>query len=232
MSIRIVSRSLSDLLPMRGRTPGPHVSTVISDLCVRLGMYPPSDPDSFPVTRAQLGCALEDSIADRFAADAPERYVRAGELTRDGLYVTPDIWDTGDPRIVPGSVEYDPRIFPLITREIKLTWMSAKLIAGVETPERSSAEEDAEAEGERFWRYWRQLEAQCWALGPEPWQTVIGQLTVVFAQGDYKGGDIPGVTWERSYSYGQLEGTWKMLMRHVELMRREGYDFGDREERG
>jgi len=230
MSIRILSRSLPDLLPMRGRSLGVHVSTVISDLCVRLGMYAASDPDSFPVTRTQLGSALEDSIATRFAADSPGTYVRASELVREGLYVTPDFWIVDDPRTVPGGPLYDPRVHPLITRECKLTWMSAKLIEGVETREGASAEEDAAAEGERFWRYWRQLEAQCWALYPEPWQTVIGQLTVVFAMGDYKGGDIPGVTWERTYSYEQLMGTGRMLVGHAAQMRRERYDFGDTQE--
>jgi len=226
MSIRLVSASLPDLLPMRTRSPGPHASVIIGDLCVRLGLYDKRDADAFPVTRTQLGCALEDTLAARFAQDNPARYRRATELTRDGIHVTPDFWDVGDPRTQPESAVYDPRVYPIITRECKLTWMSAKVterIGEEEVDPRSGRR--TIVEGERLWRYWRQLEAQCFALDPDPDLLVLGQLTVVCIQGDYKGSDIPGLTFEREYTYAELENTWRMLTGHLAVMRSEGYVF-------
>lgn len=226
MSIRLVSSALPDLLPMRGRSPGPHASVIIGDLCTRLGLYDKRDADAFPVTRAQLGCALEDTLAARFAQDDPVRYRRGSELARDGIHVTPDFWDVGDPRTQPGSPTYDPCLYPVITRECKLTWMSMKVAEGVgdeEIDPRTGRREIVE--GVRLWRYWRQLEAQCFALDPDPEQIVLGQLTVVFVQGDYKGSDIPGPTYEREYTHAELETTWRMLVEHLAVMRSEGYVF-------
>jgi len=237
MSIRLVSTSLPDLLPMRTRSPGPHASVIIGDLCTRLGLYDKRDADAFPVTRAQLGCALEDTLAARFVQDDPARYQRGSELTRDGIHVTPDFWDVGDPRTQPESPLYDPRVYPIVTRECKLTWMSAKVMEGVggeEVDPRSGRR--TVVEGERLWRYWRQLEAQCFALvgpDPDPDLLVLGQLTVVFIQGDYKLSDIPGPTWEREYTYTELENTWRMLVGHLAVMRSEGFLFeGEGEEPG
>lgn len=98
---------MPDLLPMQGRSEGVHISDIIKDLCVRLGHY--SDEIELTSTWAQLGCALEDTVATRYERHFPDRYERPGELERDGLFGTPDLLDLED-----GAIE-----------EIKLSWMSA-----------------------------------------------------------------------------------------------------------
>lgn len=108
--IELVTNTLPDLLPMRHRSPGLHVSSIIHDLCVNhLHHYKPSTADR-NTTRMQLGCALEDSIAARFAAQYPNRYIQLGEAIIDGIPGTSDLYD----------LDLDE------PTEIKLTWMSSR----------------------------------------------------------------------------------------------------------
>lgn len=108
---RLIRTGIPQLLPMTGRAPGLHISSIISSLCVRLGHYPPKEEWSeSDITRMQLGCALEDTIALRWTQEYPDRYVQLGGLELDGLHGTPDFVDTWD-----WAVE-----------EIKLTWMSSR----------------------------------------------------------------------------------------------------------
>lgn len=111
--IRLVAEGLPDLCPMQNRSPGVHVSHVINDLCVRLGHYNPDEwknegPDRY--TRMGMGSALEHAIIERYYRTYPDRFTVLGELERDGLYGTPDLFD-----MVASSVH-----------EMKLTWMSSR----------------------------------------------------------------------------------------------------------
>lgn len=99
---------MPDLLPMQGRSPGVHVSNVISDLCVRLGFF--SGDTILTSVWAQLGCALEWAVIQRYARHYPNRYAILGELEEDGLFGTPDLYDMDKNAVV----------------EIKLSWMSTK----------------------------------------------------------------------------------------------------------
>jgi hypothetical protein len=107
--IRLISEGIPDLCPMLGRSPGLHLSSIINDICIRLGYYKERERDHLDMTRMQLGCALEDSITARYARTYPDRYIQPGEMCVDGVYITPDLLDT-----VPHAAE-----------EVKLTWMSA-----------------------------------------------------------------------------------------------------------
>lgn len=108
MTFTLVSSTMPDLLPMRGRSSGRHVSHVIHDLCIRLGYF--EDGKELQTAWAQLGCALEWAVIERYQEHYPDRYVQIGELERDGVYGTPDLFDTEEGAVV----------------EIKLSWMSAK----------------------------------------------------------------------------------------------------------
>jgi hypothetical protein len=107
--IRLVSEGIPDLLPMLSRSPGTHLSAIIHDLCVRLGYYKERGRDHLDMTRMQLGCALEDSVIQRYAAHYPGRYIQPGEVQADGVYITPDLLDTES----------------WAAEEVKLTWMGA-----------------------------------------------------------------------------------------------------------
>lgn len=108
----LISVGLPDLLPQsQHRTPGIHVSDIIHYLCVKLG-YRKDNRDLSPstISRMQLGCAFEDTIARRLEQDNPSRYFRPGEIECDSIYGHPDLIDCWD-----GAVEED-----------KLTWAYSK----------------------------------------------------------------------------------------------------------
>lgn len=111
--IRLVAEGLPDLLPMLHRSPGVHVSHVINDICIRLKHYTPDDPEESDdgggrLTRMGLGSAWEWALIQRYERHWPGRYVVLGELERDGLYGTPDLFDTEETAV----------------HEMKATWMS------------------------------------------------------------------------------------------------------------
>lgn len=109
---------IPDLLPMQERSEGAHVSDIIRYLCIQLGHFEDagdiSDMEAEDqvrlLTRWQLGSAMERAIANRFSEHFPERYIQPGELSQDGLYLTPDLLDVEDYAV----------------EEIKLTWMSTR----------------------------------------------------------------------------------------------------------
>lgn len=107
--IKLLSDKIPALLPMQDRSPGMHVSTVITDLCVRLGYF---SGDGLPVNQLwmELGQALEWAICDRLDREFPGRYLQPGELELDGLFGTPDLINLDD----------------WANEEIKMAWMSSK----------------------------------------------------------------------------------------------------------
>lgn len=108
MKHKLVSRGIPDLLPMTDRSAGVHISEIIYDLCIQLGVFEESDegPD---MTRMQLGQALEHAIIQRYREQDKKRYIQPGEQECDDLFGTPDLMD----------------IIEWAIHEIKLTWMSS-----------------------------------------------------------------------------------------------------------
>ncbi len=110
-TVRLIREGAPELLPMEGRSPGIHVSTLIHELCITLGHYKDTGPvNAEGRARMELGNALEHAIIQRFALDQPKRFMQLGELMLDDIYGTPDLYDFVD----------------RCDCEIKLTWMSAK----------------------------------------------------------------------------------------------------------
>lgn len=106
--IKLISDVMPELLPMQGRSPGVHVSSIISRMCIALGHFK-DDGKDLPKAYMELGCALEHAIIQRFALDDPDRYQQPGELELDNMFGTPDLLDLTDEAVI----------------EIKLTWMSS-----------------------------------------------------------------------------------------------------------
>lgn len=121
MNFKLISEGIPNLLPMLHRSPGPHVSDLIQRFCIDRGIYLDSsdDPDLFDqstgeptpttLTRWQLGCALETAISTRYQQQYPNTYVSPGELTLDGIHMTPDFGCLTD-----GLID-----------EVKLSWQSS-----------------------------------------------------------------------------------------------------------
>lgn len=100
---------------VRSGDPRDHVSFVIRDLCIKLKHFviDPTTPNPNP-SLMELGSTFEDVIADglanRYQRKEPDRFVRPGELVKDGLIGTPDLYDTVDAAMI----------------EVKLTKMSSR----------------------------------------------------------------------------------------------------------
>lgn len=106
MKATLISSVMPDILPMRGRSPGIHLSDIIRDLSIRQGHF---QDGPLNMARANLGNALEWALIDRLMRQYPNRYMRIPEIERDGIYVTCDLADRMERR----------------PNEFKLTWMSS-----------------------------------------------------------------------------------------------------------
>ena len=106
--VTLIAENMPVLLPMQGRSSGVHISTIINDLCIRLGHYDPKE--DFNQSQLEIGNAFEWAIIERMSLNNPGRYIRPGELTVDGRHGTPDLFDM--------NVE--------AVDEFKCTWMSVK----------------------------------------------------------------------------------------------------------
>ena len=135
MAPRLVDRDQIELFRQHDRTPGHHVSTALHN--VMAALYPDrfGGDDGPNQDRLDLGNAMEHALADALARAHPERYMRPGELTHEGIHGTPDLWDLPQ----------------WATVEIKLTWASSKRANDIEDP--------------WFWRYWMQLRSYAHMAG-------------------------------------------------------------------
>lgn len=120
------------LLPMQ-RSPGAHASAAIHDICIQHGHY--LDQADRDESRMLLGQALENSLADMYARDNPGEYIRLGELYRDGISITPDLF------YIPLDADH----------EIKLTWMSAS--------------HGDDINSTKLWRFLCQVKTYCYVIG-------------------------------------------------------------------
>lgn len=107
--IVLLSDDLGTLLPdPEPRTPGLHVKAIIDDLALIQGFL--KHDVQLTTTWAQFGLIWEYAVASCRQQRSPGRYIRLGEIERDGIYGTPDLHDVED-----WAVE-----------EYKLKWMSSK----------------------------------------------------------------------------------------------------------
>lgn len=113
MAPRLIATGIPELLPMvRTGDPRRHVSHVITKLCLKLGHFERTEVPSQSLM--EVGTAWEDAVvaalSERYARSHPDRFVRPGELEKDGLIGTPDLFDILDNVMV----------------EIKLTKLSSR----------------------------------------------------------------------------------------------------------
>jgi hypothetical protein len=210
----LLSDVMPDLLPMAGRSPIVHVSTVIAGMCERLGYFDPNR--SLSVAWAQLGCALEWATIQRFTVDRPGRYVQPGEFILDGVAGTPDLEDLDptDPTGVPREMRRYLRDMEFLealdesggraVEEIKLSWMGAR----------------RDFDDEKFWRYRVQLMAYCKGR-----RTRVGRLRVIHVNGFNDGdGPVPRL-YQRVFTHRELDENWAVLLSNAR--RYHGHGNGD-----
>ena len=190
---------------MLNRSPGIHVSEIISDIATNvLDIYIPSPHDIWEVdqlgawaseehhqvhTLTQLGCALEHAIANRYSKQFPNRFICPGEVCKDGIFLTPDLWE---------PTPHASLLAPYgIIDEIKFTKYSTKRSFG----------------DDEFWSYETQLKSYCHVFG-----TKVGRLKICHVNGDYSfSKERGGATfneWRGEFTEGELRGNWAMLLKH------------------
>lgn len=108
-NIILESDYMPELLPMEDRTPGLHVSSIIKDLCFKLG-YLEDDGKQRSEAYLRLGNAFEFALVEMTAREHPDRYMQIGELELDNIFMTPDLIETREH----------------VVEEIKVTWMSTR----------------------------------------------------------------------------------------------------------
>jgi len=81
------SNTFPQLLPMRNRSPGVHVSDVIRFL----GPYRDLPFSDELAGMRELGCMFEWALITRMMLESPGKYLVPGELCCNGLYLTPDL---------------------------------------------------------------------------------------------------------------------------------------------
>lgn len=202
--IRLLSTDLPDLLPMTGRTLGVwHVSDIIRDLCIRLGHY--DEHSTISHTRMRLGRVVEWALIQMYQLQFPDRFVVLGELSQDGLYGTPDLYDCELER----------------PHEFKFTFRSS---AG-ECEVGQLASDDHPIHGDKFWRDRVQLQAYMYMLRDmDMLPRCDGVLEFLHVRGDYTGIEVDHHVWEMVCSERELDTRWNNLLQHRDTMIREGRD--------
>ncbi len=204
---QLVSTEIPDWSPMLGRSPGPHVSEVIADLCMVMGLLETEDPTPYSEIpedqrcRMKLGSAFETGLLGLMRQDQPDRIIVPPELCCDGIFGHPDlVLDQ------PGIILSQPTLLsiPVAVGEAKATWISAR----------------REITDNKFWKYWLQCSAYCYMLG-----IPTALLFVSFVNGEYEWHKL-GVSkfrlWRRDFRPWELRENWDMILKHAGKMARRG----------
>ncbi len=197
--VKLVRSDMPNLIPMTHRAPGMHVSTIINDLCVRMGHY---DPKAFENNQArlELGNALEHAIAERFELDDPSRYVRVGELWLDGISGNPDL--------------IEPR--RRTDHEIKLTFMSSRWGPG----SKKFWKYETQLKAYLHMLGWTSGRLHvCFVNGDYSWRRKKG----AGLRGKKIGGNDGPVyrVWDYQFTHTELLMNWNVIRRHGERLERE-----------
>jgi hypothetical protein len=220
VDIRLLRTGLDDLSPGYYRSPGIHVSTLLSRLCIRFGHFEKKKEKDGTFSHIsdrnrEMGNAFEHSVVERAARKWPGRYIHNPEIRCDGLYITPDLISAQDG----------------VSWSLKCTWMS---------PARGP-------EDVKMWKYLEQLkeELYClrrvcmgsagirearvvvseadvcdiensWTTNTPPYELLgdsylTGLLTVCFVN-DFRPEKEQIPTWEISFFPEELEMTHAMIM--------------------
>lgn len=90
-TVELIRDSMPNILPMTGRSKGDHVSTLVHELCLRLGHYQEQE-GQVNQARLELGNCWERALIQRLELDNPDECVLGQEIELDGIFGTPDLF--------------------------------------------------------------------------------------------------------------------------------------------
>lgn len=169
-----------DLLPKMDRSPGVHVSEIIRRICLDRGIY--DESTELDPTRLMLGQAFERIILDWYVKQNPSRYLIPGEVSRDGIFGTPDAVDIEDEEI----------------QEVKFTARSA----GGDCEVGSSPPIEHIIRSDKYWKDWAQVMAYAYMLGFNRGKLILCHV---------KGYQVAYREWRRVFSKQELTNNWLMI---------------------
>lgn len=195
------------------------MSEVIHSLALHLGML--SDDVELSTTWAQLGCAHEWAMIQRYDAHFKGRYIQPGEIQRDGIYGTPDLLDLEPWRdLHPDTGEVVIPDHPFVPEEIKNSYMSSR-----HTPYRCygcvKKGQEPEPECNKLWRYIVQLKSYCAMLSTPQQRITTGKLNVTHAVGDWRGKPPKSPQRVFRWTEREIEDNWTVILRHDEWMKKQ-----------
>lgn len=169
------------------RSPGLHLTPIIHDIAIKLGILKPRPGDKDngpPPCLMEMGFMFEDLLAKVFS----ERMCyRPEEVTKDGIAASPDgigVWDKEDTLGIKNG--------EVVLEEYKCTWMSSK--RGVEDQ----------------WRWMTQIKGYCYMLGL---RACI--LRVLWINGNYAPPTPQYQAFLLRFSDRELEENWTMITNHA-----------------
>lgn len=188
--VTLLSSGLPNLLPQTDRTEGCHVSSIITDMCLRLGYY--SEEHSIDWTLVEMGKTFEWALIQRYLLDSPDDYMEIGEISLDGVYGHPDL----------------PMPRKECVKEIKWTFRSSSPGCEVGCKPDPLTHPIAQ-DPSKFWKDRIQLMAYCRMIG---W--LNGELEIGYHRGNYRDKMLDHARWGFKFTKRQLIDNWDMLLRH------------------
>ena len=228
MDIRLLRTGIDDLSPGHYRSPGIHVSTLLSRLCLRFGHYE-KKKDGAPISdrNRELGNAFEHSVVERAARKYPGRYIHNPEIRCDGLYITPDLvssqdslsWSLKCTWMSPARGPEDIKMWKYLEQlKAELYCLRRVLQGTAEIRGAAIVESEADAvDVEQSWETWEHGGSQN-TIGSA---FLTGLLTVCFVN-DFRPEKEQIPTWTISFFPEELEMTWAMIMGEKSLFVSEG----------
>jgi hypothetical protein len=182
------------------RSPGIHLSGILSKMAVAQGIYSPStssSPDESRHFKRCLGLAWEDWLAARLPATYPTFEYHLGEICIDGIYMHPD------------GIHYEPD-GSIILHEIKYTYYSTRQLLHP-------------LEKLIVW-FWQGM-GYLYGLTKYTGQLCTSAIYhPAFACGDYKDGMNPVYRpFQCDFTWEEIEAFWQLVLANKYLAEAESY---------
>lgn len=188
-NVTLLSSGLPNLLPQLDRTPGWHVTSIITDMCLRLGYY--DETHAIDWTLIEIGKTFEWALIQRYLLDSPNDYTEIGEVCLDGVYMHPDILMTKLEKV----------------KEIKWTFRSSHPVC--EVGSMPPDDHPIVMNPSKFWKDRVQLMAYCRYFG-----YLHGELEIGYHRGNYRDKQLDHNVWGFEFTKQQLINNWDVLLRH------------------
>ena len=206
------------------RTPGQHVSEVIRDIALKMGVLKQDDKEEldwtlaryrlacgdpagvstlFPtaISRVALGLAWEQWVGEQWEQI---NFHSIGELEKDGLIGTPDGLEFWLP-FPPGEARGHGAI-----HEIKLTWKSS----------RSDREKPQERLAQEF-LWLAQTKAYCEMASQPGFPVLQAMLHVYWVNGNYRGSGPEPRSYELRFTEEELRKNWYLIRESARVIREQ-----------